>query len=621
MLLLSWWQRSRGRASDAALSYFGDRAPGREPGYHRPMARATVRSDDPHYFQVVAAVGDGRLTLLGERYDADGRRVLLVTDARPRRGGLDGLDEGDRRSITIGREFFTTALKDYKDWKIKWWREAIQNAVDAGAKHVALHVTPLPDQQAVHVVCDDDGDGMDEDTIINKFLVLGGTTKVQGTTAGGFGKAKELLLLPWISWRLHSRSTLVEGSGIDYSTSSAPPRKGTWLEVLMPEDNATSEAAAIAFVQKSYLPDVRFTVNGTAVRAALVGKELLRSFPEGVDLYLTRAKEKQSELYVRTKGLFMFERYVGEVSGYLLADLTRSSVDLLTANRDGFRDWQVGVQIDQFVERLAKDTRSALEAKAGLIRQKFTGSGKFVSRRLASEILEQIGPVREGESVDVQKRDVVEMISRRREADDGPDAKPTALPSRETTIALIDQKFTGPTHVEAAMQQLVWQPDFYVVNEVSGFRVPKKFFPATMTPGVLKLAKTWTELCRYVLMQLGSDARYGVGFLFSYDAAAAAVTEKSDEGTEKWLMLNPFRNMNAVGAGGGKIWHATIDADLKWLYAAAIHECTHVADHISYHDESFSSAFTLNVAKCANGYRKIRQIVGGIKMHGSAEAD
>ena len=28
-----------------------------------------------------------------------------------------------------------------------------------------------------------------------------------------------------------------------------------------------------------------------------------------------------------------------------------------------------------------------------------------------------------------------------------------------------------------------------------------------MTPTVLKLAKTWTELCRYVMMQLGSEQR------------------------------------------------------------------------------------------------------------------
>jgi len=63
---------------------------------------------------------------------------------------------------------------------------------------------------------------------------------------------------------------------------------------------------------------------------------------------------------------------------------------------------------------------------------------------------------------------------------------------------------------------------------------------------------------------------------------------------------------------------------LKWLYAAAIHEATHIADNMSYHDESFAAALTRNMAKCADGYRKIRQIAAGIRTRGgggSPEAD
>jgi hypothetical protein len=175
---------------------------------------------------------------------------------------------------------------------------------------------------------------------------------------------------------------------------------------------------------------------------------------------------------------------------------------------------------------------------------------------------------------------------------------------------MLDQKFLGSDHLEAALKQLVWQPDFYIVNDIEGYKVPKKFYPETMTPTVLKLAKVWVELCRYVLVQLGSSRQYGVGFHFDTTLAASYIRD----GEEEWLMLNPHRDMRERK----EIWRTT-DADLKWLYAAAIHECTHMVDRLADHDEPFSSALTRNMAKCADGYRKIRQIAAGIKMRGAPE--
>ena len=40
-------------------------------------------------------------------------------------------------------------------------------------------------------------------------------------------------------------------------------------------------------------------------------------------------------------------------------------------------------------------------------------------------------------------------------------------------------------------------------------------------------------------------------------------------------------------------------SDIDMILALAIHECTHLFDGVSRHDESFASAFTVNVAKCA----------------------
>ena len=569
-----------------------------------------VHSGTSAYYPAVGFIDAGYASLVGEHYDVYGKSVTLRVKTKPAKYANP---EGSQYSISIGQEFFVTALKDYSDWPIKWWREAIQNSVDAGSQNVSLG-SYVNENGTVTVYCDDDGKGMDEETLINKFLVLGGTTKVAGGgTAGGFGKAKELLLLPWIEWQIHSRSSFIRGAGINYELQRTSYRQGTRLEVTMPADRKTDHVMACAFLEKSYLPNVSFTVNGDAVEANLMGDDLIDSVPDKADIYFIRGNKTQNYLYVRTHGLFMFSRYIGDVPGFVIAELTAPSVDLLTANRDGFRDYYVGSAIDRLAERIAKDNLSALKSKQGMIRQKWKGSGKFRATQMAASLLEQVGPHREGNlSTDDAHRIVLTVHNYAQQE------TRAMLPSAQVASVMLDQKFLGPDHLQAALEQLVWQPDFYIQNDISGFFVPKKFFPETMTPTINKLAKTWVELCRFVMMQLGSDEHFGVGFVFSRDTAAAALTNEDDEGrTEKWIMINPYKDMDSFD----DVWRPARDNDLKWLYAAAIHECTHIADRISYHDESFAAALTRNMAKCADGYRKIRQIAGGIRMSGGIETD
>jgi hypothetical protein len=174
---------------------------------------------------------------------------------------------------------------------------------------------------------------------------------------------------------------------------------------------------------------------------------------------------------------------------------------------------------------------------------------------------------------------------------------------------------------------LKWEPDFIVINEIEGFddqsvlRSPlKKFYPEEMTPTVARLARVWMELCRWVLMQLRCDEEWGIGFVFSTDTGAAY----SRRSGLNWLLLNPFdlsdrrakTLIEDVSEGRSpknrledlEILRVTDRNDFKWLYAAAIHEATHFADGLDYHDEAFSSALTANIAKCADGmlfYKKI----------------
>ena len=128
-------------------------------------------------------------------------------------------------------------------------------------------------------------------------------------------------------------------------------------------------------------------VNGEATKAELRGVNLISTVEGKAEIYYTPADSKQSQLYVRTKGLFMFSIYIGEIPGFVLAgSLIAPSIEILTANRDGFRDYYVKREIAQLAERIAKDNMSALKSKKGLIRQKFSGSGKFKARERAAAV-------------------------------------------------------------------------------------------------------------------------------------------------------------------------------------------------------------------------------------------
>jgi Histidine kinase-, DNA gyrase B-, and HSP90-like ATPase len=601
----------------------------------RPGVRPyVVQSGSDAYFPAMALIEDRSAQMLGEAFTAAGHIVTLrvlrasaVAEALVAEAPLEN-PPPIYHTMTMGPEMFAAIFREYSDWAFAWWREAVQNSVDAGAHNITLGTRTNPDQ-TVTVWCDDDGSGMDQETMIQKFLAFSGTTKTSTSgTAGGFGEAKKLLVLPWISWRIHTRNVLTEGVGSATKITETTERRGTRLEVVMPADKCTRSAKALAFIARCNLPHVRFTVEGDNTaeapnyyprtpRAALAvtGGHVIETIEGKAEVYFIPSPKKgetQPYMYVRTRGLYMFERYVSEVPGLLIVELTAPSIEVLMPNRDSLRDRQFDRALSQLAERIAIDKMSALKSEKGLTRKKYEGIGKFESRARAAAVLEQVGPTAKGPLPAQTVQVVVELIS---QMDQTQQETPSAMPSTAATEIMLEQKFLGPDHLEAALKLLVWRPDFYLVNDIEDFKIPKKFFPESMTPTVLKLAKVWAELCRYVLGQLGASRRYGVGFHFSTSLAASCIQEKGREGeVEGWLMLNPFKDFYERK----EIWRTT-DADLKWLYAAAIHECTHLVDRISFHDETFASALTDNMAKCADGYRKIRAIAAGIKMRGAPE--
>jgi hypothetical protein len=148
-----------------------------------------------------------------------------------------------------------------------------------------------------------------------------------------------------------------------------------------------------------------------------------------------------------------------------------------------------------------------------------------------------------------------------------------------------------------------------------------------MSPPVLKVARLWTELCRFVLIQLGCRETFGVGFLFTDDGLAEYIHEEG----ENWLMLNPIQTAAKTpqysrGRRRGVVLDASVfDArrktplyslknkeDLRQLYALAIHECTHMASGVAMHNEAFAYALTLNMRQTMDKWEQVAQIAKAV---------
>ena len=592
-----------------------------------PHGLYVAESASPAYPLLKAMTIAKQASVVGETNIAPGVRALTAlvpkTSSR-RRNGVAG-------AITIGREFFVTALKDYENWREKWWREAIQNSFDAGSSEIELGAVQNDDGTWT-VWCQDDGGGMDEDVLINKFLVLGGSTKKDAEgKAGGFGKAKELLLLPWLKWVVHSRSLVVSGAGATYESSPGPHIGGTRVEVLMPADQYTYSAPAESFLSKCSLSGVKFSiVSGTSkatetkqIRANFRPGKQIEAFPNRADVFYNKGVQGDARLLIRTKGLLMYDRYLwGETKGWVTVELTGKSTDLLTANRDGLRDYELRRSLDDLAAKIAVDPKSTVE-RSRSTRKIWQGSGKFKAEKRQAEAVAQVADLvdtavmADGGKIEIDAG-ALETMGKvfedyRKESDRAAGAFGSNLPSGGVVVQMMGNiQLRGQNHLQAALKQLAWDPDFLIENEVEDYRVPKRFTPEGMTPRILKLAKVWTELCRFVFLQLGDASPFGVGWIFSDSALAACLPH----GGSSWLMLNPFVDIS----DRDEILSPSNDEHLKRIYASAIHEATHITNGIDSHNESFAAALTHNIGLCADGWRHIKRIVAAIRQHGPVEA-
>lgn len=541
-------------------------------------------------------------------------------------------------------DFFIKRLRDYDNWRIAFWREVVQNSRDACAKNVSISVEDSSfdgfgvseNRSSVRVVIEDDGIGMDTETLWNAFFRRGGSHKSVGS-AGGFGDAKNLILTPWMGYEVHTRNNIVRGVNEtiykDLSHDSAPYYNGTKLVLHMPVDMCTTAEHAQFLIEQSSL-DIKFLVNGKRVTGKLPsGNVVLEEHVFGYDDSTSLGNmvvrhspySKRKGIYVRSYGIFTYEvqGFDSGFKGVVTVDINAPPIGVFTTKRDG-------LSYDSTARTSLNNVLSSLTTSPGTILRKskdkkeiiFRGAGHIRANNknevasIATEISNRLNSVTTTpESIGFVINEVVgnrnvtchplevssEMIE-----NDNRWAEVEVAPSLPESfgdamkVNIISKR--DNLNIEEIALVAANRPDFFLYQNISPWTMPKGLHPDSMKRKYKELISFWTEVCRFIIIQLDITTPFGVGWVFDTEWNSKDVNSnvciascRKYQGVD-WLLINPIKirmTRDDRFVTIGDMYSLKNDNDVEQIVVSALHEVTHMQGYTN-HNEAFSYALTDN---------------------------
>jgi len=259
--------------------------------------------------------------------------------------------------VQIPSDFFTKSLKEYQDWRVAWFRETIQNAMDAKATRIDFTIKKT--KQSIQVTVTDNGCGMDRATLLKGFLTLGGSNKEKNNDCspiGGFGYAKHIILFAHQSYQICTQDYIVTGQGNHYSMEKAGRNiTGTRITVTL---NPSENIQVLKQCCREFVKNTQ-----TAIPITLNKKHLptnTQSYSYHTDTVLgplhfsEPIRQRDMNLWVRIQGLPMFRYALNDTiqKGLVgILDLDGKPTELLTANRENFNH-QYAPRFEQLISDL-----------------------------------------------------------------------------------------------------------------------------------------------------------------------------------------------------------------------------------------------------------------------------
>lgn len=219
-------------------------------------------------------------------------------------------------------------------------RESVQNSLDAIGK--AIKAGQIKEEEAyIHIdfdseklVISDNGIGMDIQTLHEKFLNLGGTTKGDENSVGGFGIAKAVILGCGTGFKVETQDNVLTSEDLGKNPIQKTTfRQGTQITLYGVQtgkhstiaDNPDSFLAAIKDYIFSSDIAVEVLINGQKFEPYFTKTVKTRrspgqfniasdSIPDNTKLKINVFKDKEDTckyLYVQLRGLTQFKQYLG----------------------------------------------------------------------------------------------------------------------------------------------------------------------------------------------------------------------------------------------------------------------------------------------------------------------
>jgi len=262
----------------------------------------------------------------------------------------------EKGAIKIPSGYYKEEVKKvYGDWQKALGREALQNAIDSGAKNCSISF----DKTERTITVEDDGCGMSKKTILDVFLALGESYKPLENSTGAFGEAKKLILLAHKKYEIHTQCWLVCGADSDYTISEQDWLDGTLIKIWVQDDeDFPTIQSKFTRVVGEMETDCAITIDGVVAVCDYPKGELRKTLDIG-SIYINEDLKPSGYAKVRIGGIWMFDWYIGSDIPAVTLELGHNSIDCLTSNRDSLK-YGHSDDASKFFHRLAADRQSAL---------------------------------------------------------------------------------------------------------------------------------------------------------------------------------------------------------------------------------------------------------------------
>lgn len=520
-------------------------------------------------------------------------------------------------NVMVPKEFFVKERRMYANWQFAFWRELFQNSTDAGSSNIRISLVDKGDK-LIGIEFEDNGSGMTRETLETVYFRLGASTKNDGSTVGGFGRARILTCFSMKNYTIHTQNSLVQGDGGSYEIAEADHRRGCLIQLEIEDERfGTLKDALEEYLSYSQLHCL-VTINGERWTAWSHRRQLTRTLDVGgssfANVYVNKSAAN-SRLLVRVNGTVMYSQSIRAKAQVIVEVDPRLSREVLTANRDGMHTKYAHI-LNNFVEELAVDTMSALASKLKRKNSTIRGRGLIFSMNRKDEQKRK-----EQKAADIAARSVADQDtvvatgigqgsvrlsgSRGSVSSDVRVAEVTGarledlIDTNAARDAIFDRAF--PPRSRLGEKHAHNLPDLFIIDETDNEEVRKvidRYNPEgwvicerqgvqySKGRDLYKLIMLWKIACQSAidaLMEAHSNIPqvvWGLGWIFSDEAEASC---KPIEGGHA-LLLNP------VNKEGKMAYSLSSKEDRKKLMALAKHEVAHTV--VDWHNEQFAGILT-----------------------------